>query len=68
MEKVIYRQLALPVSAFDYLKQFMRDNVAQGRPALTNAEALATILREHQQFTINEAREGRGHAEQNTRK
>lgn len=62
MEKVIYRQFALPVSAFDYLKQFQRDRVASGKPQATNAEALAAILREHQQFT-NEAREGRGDAD-----
>lgn len=64
MEKVVYRQIALPVSAFDYLKQYQRDSEATTRTRTTNSEALTAILREHRQFTI-EAREGCGNG--NTR-
>ena len=59
-EQVVYRQIALPVSAFDHLKGYQRATEGRGGKRLTNSEALAAILKEHQQFT--EARAGRGHA------
>lgn len=57
-EQVIYRHVALPVSAFDHLKQYQRATEVSGK-RLTNSEALAAILKEHRQLT--EARAGRGH-------
>lgn len=59
-EQVVYRQVALPVSAFDHLKQYQRDTEGRSGKRLTNSEALTAILKEHQQLT--EARAGRDHA------
>jgi hypothetical protein len=58
-EQVVYRHVALPVSAFDHLKQYQRDTQGRSGKRLTNSEALAAILKEHQHLT--EARAGRDH-------
>lgn len=63
-DQVVYRQIALPVSAFDHLKDYQRDTERRTGSRLTNSEALAAILKEHQQLT--EARVGRGHDEATT--
>ena len=49
MQKAIFRQIAFPLSAFDYLKQFQREQEAKHGARLTNNQALARILSEHQQ-------------------
>lgn len=51
MEKAVFRQIAFPLSAFDYLKEFQRRQAAMTGTSLTNNEALAMILREHQKMT-----------------
>ena len=54
MEQVVFRQIAFPLSAFDYLKDWQRAYQAKHRATLTNNQALAAILREHQQMTNGE--------------
>lgn len=53
VEKAVFRNFAIPVSAFDYLKQFQRDYEQRYRVRLTNNQVLAIILREHQEQQIN---------------
>ena len=45
--KCVYRQFALPISSFDYLKNYQRSLERQGREKLTNSEALARLIAEH---------------------
>lgn len=44
----VYRQLALPVPTFDYIKQFQRDHEARTGERLTIAAVVAAIVRDHQ--------------------
>lgn len=53
MEQVVFRQIAFPVSAFDYLKEYQRGHLARTGEHLTNNAALASIMKEHQQMTAN---------------
>lgn len=56
-EPVIFRQVAFPLSSFDYLKDYQRRYEEQHGARLTNNQTLALILKEHQQQNpINEAR------------
>ena len=48
-ERTIFREFALPLSAFNYLKNWQRDYQARHGVSITNNQALAIILREHQQ-------------------
>lgn len=48
-ERTIFREFALPLSAFNYLKNWQRDYQAKHGASITNNQALAIILREHQQ-------------------
>lgn len=48
---VVFRQIAFPVRAFDYLKAFQRRHLARTGEHLTNNGALSLILREHEQLT-----------------
>jgi hypothetical protein len=48
-EKLVFRQVAFPVSAFDYLKEVQREHERQTGAKLTNNQVLALILAEHQQ-------------------
>lgn len=45
--KCVYRQFALPISSFDYLKNYQRSLERLGREKLTNSEALARLIAEH---------------------
>jgi hypothetical protein len=55
-EIAVYRQLALPVSVFDRIKDVQRACLSHRGEQLTLAETVSRIVREHQQ---NEVREGR---------
>ena len=54
----VFRSIAFPVSAFDYLKQFQRDYNRQHEVLLNNNQALAIILREHQQVNVESEEHG----------
>lgn len=45
--KCVYRQFALPISSFDYLKNYQRSLERQEREKLTNSEALVRLIAEH---------------------
>lgn len=64
MDHVVYRQVAFPVTAFDYLKDWQRAYQARHGITLTNNQALTVILGEHRQqcgLPTNAACEGRDH-------
>lgn len=48
-EAVVFRQVAFPVSSFDHLKDYQRGYEQRHGVRLTNNQALARILKEHQQ-------------------
>lgn len=52
MEQLVFRQIAFPVSAFDYLKDFQRGYEQRHGVHLTNNQAIAIILSEHKQTTV----------------
>jgi hypothetical protein len=47
-QPVVYRQLAIPVSTFDRLKDFQRTHMARHGEQLTLVQTIAAIVREHQ--------------------
>jgi hypothetical protein len=47
MENLVFRQYALPVSAFDHLKDYQRLYEARYGVHLTNSQVLTIILSEH---------------------
>lgn len=49
-EKTVFRSIALPVSAFDHLKDFQREYERRNGVRLTNNQALTIILKQHRQF------------------
>lgn len=51
-EKTIYRQVAFPESAFDYLKTVQREHEQAHGFRLNNNQTLALILAEHQQQNV----------------
>lgn len=51
-EQCVFRSVAFPVSVFDYLKDWQRAYEQQHGARLTNNQALAIILREHQQSNV----------------
>lgn len=51
-ETLVFRQVAFPMSAFDYLKQFQRDHERATGIHLNNNQALARILAEHRQSNV----------------
>jgi hypothetical protein len=51
-EKLVFRQFALPVSTFDYLKGFQRAYEGMHGVKLNNNQVIAIILSEHKE--INE--------------
>lgn len=55
-EAVVFRSIAFPVSAFDYLKNFQRQYKREHGVDLTNNQALTIILKEHQQRGEEEQR------------
>lgn len=52
MEQAVFRQIAFPVSAFDYLKDFQRSYERKHGVRLNNNQALAIILSEHKNATV----------------
>lgn len=52
--KSIFRNFSLPLPAFDHLKQFQRRYEQQHQVRLTNSQALALILRQHQAWASEE--------------
>ncbi|UCV22514.1 hypothetical protein [Ferribacterium limneticum] len=52
-EQLVFRQVAFPVSAFDYLKDFQRDIERQTGQRLNNNQVLARILAEHRQSNVD---------------
>jgi len=52
--KLVYRQLALPVSTFDRIKDYQRTHEARTGQRLTIVQTIAAIVREQQ---LNEERE-----------
>lgn len=48
--KCVYRQLSLPVPMFDHLKSFQRSLEAERGVTLSNSQALAVLMEEHQKF------------------
>ena len=49
-EKTVFRSIALPISAFDHLKDFQREYERRNGARLTNNQALTIILKQHRQF------------------
>lgn len=49
----VYRHIAFPLPAFDYLKEFQRGYEAQYGERINNNQALAIILAEHQRGTFD---------------
>ncbi len=60
-EQLVFRQVAFPVSSFDYLKDYQRDIERRTGERLNNNQVLSRILSEHRQFNI-EGSEEHGHA------
>lgn len=52
-EKLVFRQLALPVHAFDYLKTRQRDYESRHGVKLSNSQVLTIILTEHKALTAS---------------
>ena len=50
-EALVFRQVAFPLSAFDYLKEFQREYESRHGVRLNNDQTLALILAEHRQIT-----------------
>ncbi len=48
-EQLVFRQVAFPVSSFDYLKDYQRDIERRTGEHLNNNQVLARILAEHKQ-------------------
>lgn len=48
-ERLVFRQVAFPVSAFDYLKDYQRAYEQQHGIRLNNNQCVAMILAEHRQ-------------------
>jgi hypothetical protein len=52
--QVVYRQLAIPVSTFDRIKDYQRTQETRNGMRLTIVQTIAAIVREHQ---LNEEHE-----------
>ena len=48
-QKNVFRCFGLPVSTFDYLKQFQRAYEQGHKVRLTNSQTLAIILQQHKE-------------------
>ena len=57
-EKTVFRNIALPVSAFDHLKHFQREYERSHGARLSNNQALTIILKQHQQFIAGSEEHG----------
>ena len=51
-EQLVFRQVAFPVSAFDYLKEVQRGIEQKTGQRLNNNQVLARIMAEHRQFNV----------------
>lgn len=51
-EPLVFRQVAFPVSSFNYLKDFQRDIEQKTGQRLNNNQVLARIMAEHRQFNV----------------
>lgn len=51
-EQLVFRQVAFPVSAFDYLKELQRDIERRTGEHLNNNQVLARIMAEHRQSNV----------------
>lgn len=51
-EQLVFRQVAFPVSAFDYLKEVQRDIEQRSGQRLNNNQVLARIMAEHRQMNV----------------
>lgn len=49
-EQLVFRQVAFPMSAFDYLKEVQRGIERKTGQRLNNNQVLALIMAEHRQF------------------
>lgn len=49
-EQLVFRQVAFPVSAFDYLKEVQRGIERETGQHLNNNQVLARIMAEHQKM------------------
>lgn len=56
-EKLVFRQFALPVSTFDYLKDFQREHEAKQGVRINNNEVITLICKQHQSLTTVESEE-----------
>lgn len=56
---VVYRQLAIPVTTFDRIKDYQRAYMVRNGQPMTLVQALAAIVQEHH---LNEEREERDHS------
>lgn len=51
-EQLVFRQVAFPVSSFDYLKDYQRDIERNEGKRLNNNQVLARIMAEHRQSNV----------------
>ena len=56
----IFRQISFPLRAFDYLKEFQRGYEALHGVSLSNNQAVALILEQHQRWSESFKTEERG--------
>ncbi|MBI2277489.1 MAG: hypothetical protein HYU74_09075 [Dechloromonas sp.] len=54
-EQLVFRQVAFPVSAFDYLKEVQRGIEQQTGLRLNNNQVLARIMAEHREASLKRA-------------
>lgn len=55
-EPVVFRQLAIPLSVFDRIKQFQRRRDAATGTRMTLNQTLSTIVQEHKEYEEREER------------
>ena len=58
----IFRNFALPLATFEYMKSFQRDYEARFGSKLSNTQVLTLILSQHQQLT--QSASGQSHSPQ----
>jgi len=56
-ERVVYRNLALPVPVFDYIKDYQRGHMGRTGEHLSITQVVSAIVRGHQQYEECEAHE-----------
>lgn len=57
-EQVVFRSIAFPVSAFDYLKDFQRLYKQRHGVDLNNNQTITVILKQHKQFNVESEERG----------